>query len=617
MCGILAYFNSDGIGAGQLANLTASLKKISHRGPDGEGITLINTRTGAFHNLITDETPQADLTNKINIEQANNIEFDLFFGHRRLSIIDVSVNGHQPMVYENGNWLIFNGEIYNYIELREELKSLNFKFKTDSDTEVIHAAYQAWGSDCISKFNGMFSIVIYDSKKRELFSGSDRFGVKPMYYYKTQKELLFVSELVQLNPLNLRLTYNQNTISGFLNNISVDGGETFYKEINRHPSSHFSVIPLTKDSVSMHTKKYYEIDLKPSALKSNDIIDNFKELFESAVKLRLRSDVPLGFSVSGGLDSSAVLYTALKYLNSFQEQQKPVTFSAIFPGLEGDESYFIKLIEKDLNITSFYTNPLEEFNFGEFEKIIYHQNFPINSTSYYAEWSVAKLIHSKNIKVVLVGQGGDELLAGYHYHFYRYCRELILKGKITKYLALAKKYAEIKNVDVNLVHKNVLNEVKLAAKFKLGLTKYGRSLVNKWDNANTLVELLKLDLNENIMPTLLRADDRNSMAFSVETRHPFLDYRLVDFCFSIPSDFKIKDGWQKSILREAVKEMPEEIKYRKDKKGYTTPHNLWIDKYRSEFEEYLNYLPVEYKGMNSEDEFKKYSLGAWFKLQTR
>jgi asparagine synthase (glutamine-hydrolysing) len=209
------------------------------------------------------------------------------------------------------------------------------------------------------------------------------------------------------------------------------------------------------------------------------------------------------------------------------------------------------------------------------------------------------------------------LLAGYHYHFYRYCRELILTGKISGYLSLAKNYSQLKGLDINYIHRQVMNEVKLATKFKLGLAKYGRSAVNKWDNVNTLVELLKLDLTENIMPTLLRADDRNSMAFSVETRQPFLDYRLVDFCFSIPSHYKIKDGWQKAILRETVNEMPHEIQYRKDKKGFTTPHKLWIDKYKTSFEEYLKYIPQNYlkNGHNELDTFKKYSLGAWFKLE--
>ena len=612
MCGILAYFNRNGISGKELKQSLSALQKIKHRGPDGEGVVLINTKTGAFHNLITAETPDAGLENRINLNEAQALDYDLILGHRRLSIIDVSTNGHQPMHYINNNWIVFNGEIYNYIELREELKLAGFKFKTDSDTEVVHAAFQHWGVKCIEKFNGMFSIVLFDAKTKNIFVANDRFGVKPLYYINNENKYLFVSEIKQVKEFDFTLNLNYKAVEVYLKNHYLDyNEETFYKEIKRFKPSSYAIIDDIKSGNFTEISYYETGKFKPQL--SGNVIHEFSSLFESAVKLRLRSDVPVGFASSGGLDSSAVLYTAHKLLSEKKENPDLSTFSAIFPGMQGDESEFIKLIESDLKIQSHYTNPLEEFNINDFENHIYQQDFPVQSTSYYAEWCVARLVNKQNVKVLLIGQGGDEILAGYHHHFYRYCRQLILKGRVLKYLSLAKKYADLKSIDVKDLHSKILNEVKLSLKFKIGLANLGNNLSNKWNRADKLVELLKMDLTEFTLPTYLRSDDRDGMAFGLETRHPFLDYRLVDYCFALPDEFKIKDGWQKWILREAMPSMPEAIRYRKDKKGYTTPQDIWINKNKAVFESYLSYIPDNIKEMPNRDTFLKYSLGAWFK----
>jgi asparagine synthase (glutamine-hydrolysing) len=613
MCGILAYFNKEGISPAELNASLNSLKKIKHRGPDGEGVVLIDSRSGQFYNLITDETPAAPLDRRVTEQDASALKYDLVLGHRRLSIIDVSTNGHQPMYHNNGNWLIFNGEIYNYIELKSELKELGHSFRTDSDTEVIHVAYEQWKEKCIEKFNGMFSIVIFDKKSSSLFIANDRFGVKPLYYYKDRSRLLLMSEIKQVKEYNINLTLNNEAIKTFLATqyLDYDTG-TFYNEISRHQPSTFVSIDLKSD-LYYESKSYYSIENSVRNYSPEEATSLFRQVFASAVKLRMRSDVPLGFASSGGLDSSSVLYTAYHLLKKEGQVPNVSTFSAIFPGLDGDESEFIKLIEKDLNIRSHYCNPLEEFNIEDFEKHIYHQDFPVQSTSYYAEWCVARMVNREKVKVLLIGQGGDEALAGYHHHFYRYCRQLILQGKILKYLSLAKKYAELKGMPLNELHRRINNEVKLSIKFKLGLANLGNSLSNKWNKADKLTDLLKMDLQEFMLPTYLRSDDRDGMAFGLETRHPFLDYRLVDLSFALPNDLKIKDGWQKWILRESMTEMPETIRYRKDKKGYTTPQELWVSKNKAAFESYLSYLPQDYQNYKAGNIFLKYSLGAWFK----
>lgn len=615
MCGIVAYFNPNGVSKEKLYQSLKALKTIDYRGPDSEGVTLINIKNGESYNLITDETPKANLSNPINLQEAYEKEFHLVFGHRRLSIIDVSVNGHQPMLYKNGNWINYNGEIYNYIELREELRTLGYIFKTDSDTEVIHAAYDAWKEKCVQRFNGMFTILLFDAQAKILFIANDRFGVKPLYYYKNENEIAFVSEVKQIRSFEFKTTLNSEVVNVFLKSFYLDyDDETFFKEVKRHKAAHYCKLDLNK-KIQYDQHPYYEVSGRQIPISESAATEKFKEIFESAVKLRMRSDVPVGFSSSGGLDSSAILYNAYHMLKKTGANSNINTFSAIFPGQEGDESYFIKLIENDLNISSHYINPMENFGMKDFEDHIYHCDFPVQTTSYYSAWCVARLVKDNGVKVLMVGQGADEILGGYHHHFYRYCRQLILSGKIFKYLSLVNQYAGLKNLRVNDIHKLIINDVKLAVKFKLGLKVIsGSNLENNWNKAGTLTELLKMDLIETTIPFYLRADDRSSMAFGVEARHPFLDYRLVDFCFSLPDNYKIHDGWQKYILRKASDTLPNEIRFRKDKKGYTTPQKVWIEKHKKNFDEYLNFIPDKFKDTVACEPFLKYSLGAWFKL---
>ncbi|HRD37865.1 MAG TPA: hypothetical protein PLC65_04475, partial [Bacteroidia bacterium] len=261
MCGILAYYNRTGITGEKLNQSLSALKKINHRGPDGEGVTLINSITGEFRNLITDETPAGNFKNTISLNEAQNFQFDLLFGHRRLSIIDLTANGHQPMSDESGNWIVFNGEVYNYLELREELKATGCTFKTESDTEVILAAYRVWGADCVKKFNGMFAIVLFDSEQQQLFVANDRFGVKPLYQYKDEHALIYVSELKQLKEYKLNLSTNSNAVNVFLQEHYINYNcETFYKEVSRHKPSSYAKVSL-KNRIEISETAYYDVSL--------------------------------------------------------------------------------------------------------------------------------------------------------------------------------------------------------------------------------------------------------------------------------------------------------------------------------------------------------------------
>ncbi len=612
MCGILTYYNTQPISHEQIKGFISAVQTIAHRGPDDSGVTIINTLNAASESFVAEINSDKRVLDYSSVNNAELKKFHLMFGHTRLSIIDTSNAGHQPF-QTLGYTIVFNGEIYNYIEIRNELIILGYKFKTQTDTEVIVMAFDAWREKCLSKFNGMFSFVIFNERENNLFIANDRFGVKPLYYCLIKGGVIFASEIKQFYKFKLELTVNEEVVRTFLSSQYIDyDDQTVFNEINRFPKANYAYLNLNESVSVFKFVSYYTLNTRVK--HPIDYQEQFNYLFSDSIKLRMRSDVAIGFASSGGLDSSAILYRAYSLLKNEGKTINFKTFSAVFPGLDGDESEFIKIIEKDLQIKSHYVNPLELFSMDDFERHIYHQDMPVASTSYYAEWCLARLVNNNNVKVLLIGQGGDELLAGYHHHFYRYCRQLILQGKLKKYLSLLRSFCELKSLNVNKLHKQIVNEVKYSVKIKLGLKTAHHALETHWNSANKLIDLLKIDFSETMLPTYLRSDDRDSMAFGLETRHPFLDYRLVDFCFALPDDVKIKDGWQKHLLREALTELPDPIRYRKDKKGYTTPEKLWIEKNKNDFDQYLQYIPDKFRNEKSPNPFLNYALGAWFKV---
>ena len=258
---------------------------------------------------------------------------------------------------------------------------------------------------------------------------------------------------------------------------------------------------------------------------------------------------------------------------------------------------------------------MEDFSIDTFEQHVYYQDEPLSGTSFLAQWNVYQKVQKNNIKILFNGQGADEVFAGYHHHFYRYCRQLLMKGDLPQYFTLVNQYAEIKGVKTDNIHRIVFNEIKLRTKMLLGIAKFDNVLAKNWNRISTLDEMLLADFNVFQLPTYLRVDDRNSMAHSIESRHPFMDYRLVEFGYSLPFNLLIQNGWQKYIIRQAMREMPSEIKFRKDKKGFTTPEDDWLNKYKNEFENYLSYnKSVLGKKNVTSEKYKNYTLGAWLKV---
>lgn len=612
MCGILSYYKKDGLSKDDIAESMHSLATINHRGPDGEGICLINTKTKQIVSLRTALTPsdyKCDVNSLADIEDG---KFDLLFGHKRLSIFDVTTAGHQPMIFEESLVIVFNGEVYNFWEIREELKQKGYAFKTNSDTEVIVRAYQEWGEACLNKFNGMWAIIIYDSQKNKLFISKDRFGVKPLYYMNNLDCLIFASEVKQFRSFKKQsFSLNRTSIQSFIDEWALDYDDsTFYNEVTRYKSGYYSSYSF--DDHKILEENYYTLPSKIIKIKQEDAFEEYNRLFSLAVSRRLRSDVKIGVAISGGVDSSAILYHVVDLLKD--SGNKVNTFSAIFPGMEGDESNHIKVIENDLKdkINVYYTNPYENFTIEDLERHIYHQDFPIAGASNYAEWAVARLVNKNGVKVLLGGQGGDEVFGGYHQHFYKYCRQLVLSGNLFKYLSLVKNYADLKSLSVNEIHMIILGEVKTAIAFKLGLSKYNNRLDFDWLKATNLIEALKLDTLKYQLPRYLRSDDRDFMAFGVETRHPFLDVDLVNFGYQLPDDFKIRDGWQKWIVRKNMTTVPDSIRFRKDKKGYTIPQDNFNETYRNDLMKYQNYIAnFDSSLANQEFSFSLSALGIW------
>jgi asparagine synthase (glutamine-hydrolysing) len=613
MCGISVYFHKEKVTSELYKEFCDSLQLINHRGPDDEGIVLINTSTGDYN-------VSRSLVDQIEVENGNWVEnYNLILGHKRLSILELSAKGHQPMKGCDGSWIMFNGEIYNYIELREELKSIGCNFNGNSDTEVILEAYRMWGKNCLNKFNGMWSIIIWDNRNKDIFISNDRFGVKPLYYFETPNGFKLISETKQITAYReVNTGLNQSHIRQFLEYGYADTDEnTMYNGLYRFKKSNYISFSSNKYQIGWLRENqinYYKINGSRVHISKEQAIEKFKFLFQDAVKIRMRADVDFAFAISGGLDSSAILYTAKKLLSAERKDDKIKAFASVSPGFESaDESKFIKIVTDDLKCDTTYCNAMEDFSITDFESHVYHQDEPLNGTSFMAQWNIYKNVSKTGIKILFNGQGADEVFAGYHHHFYKYCRQLIAGGKLIKYLKSVKAYSSIKGISSNKIHQLVLNEIRLKLKFKNTLSETDSKLFNYWNQIDNLHEILVRDFDTFQLPTYLRVDDRNSMAFSIESRHPFMDYRLVDFGFSLPENLLINNGWQKYLIRESMAELPPAIRYRTDKKGFTTPHEEWMKKYHDDFADYLSYFDSNIGGFKSADTYRKYSMGAWFK----
>jgi asparagine synthase (glutamine-hydrolysing) len=562
MCGIAGMIQSKQVsGISKMSDTLRSMTNaIAHRGPDGEGYWINENGTVGF-------------------------------GHRRLSIIDLSNAAAQPMHYHDRYTIVYNGELYNYIELKQILQQNGYAFRSQSDTEVILAAYDCWKEKCLNEFDGMFAFALWDEKEQLLFAARDRFGEKPFYYFKKEEQFLFASEMKALWAAGVTKEKNDTFLLYYLCDGQMTNphnpGETFYENIFSLPGASYLKYDLHKKEFII--ERWWDLDKESTiSISEKEATEKLHRLLSTSVTRRLRSDVEVGNSLSGGLDSSTIL--------SFIHQQntKPKTFSAVFPGFEKDESVYINKVLIQYPSANFLISPTAEDFSNDLENFLYHHEQPVQSASVYLQYKIYALAKQHGIKVILDGQGADEILGGYTKYLHWYLQELVAKGKF----AVAERERKLLQSNYPSVQWNWKNMI---AAFTPYLTanqlqkKVFRSIGNHPDidpdfsyhsfskeyvykpPVHKLNDILYYDTMQNTLPELLRYADRNSMAHSVEVRLPFLYHELVQLIFSLPSFLKINDGFTKWILRKTKEPyLPADIIWRKDKIGYEPPQQQWM-----------------------------------------
>lgn len=535
MCGILGSINCNNK---DLFN--DSLISISHRGPDNKSIY-------KYENIL--------------------------FGHTRLSIIDIKNHSNQPME-DNELIIIFNGEIYNYIEIKEELKSLGYRFTTSSDTEVILKAYREWKENCVSKFNGMWAFAIFDNSKKKIFLSRDRLGVKPLYYIFKENKFIFASEIKALLPFLEERVANKNELIRYLiYGVQEHRKETMFHDIYRFPKAHNATYDINTNILSF--KKYFEIDINKNYFF--DVEEQLSRLIDNSIDLRLRSDVKIGMALSGGVDSN-IIVSNVHTKNSHIE-----SFSSIYEDSDQiNENKNIDKTVKRLNLNQHYVLSNVDGLIKEIEHIVYMQDEPFDTLGIYAQYRVYDEMQKAGVKVSLDGQGADEIFAGYGTYRAVIMRENFYNLSFWKdYLKYYKSFLfqDIKLCTISLFPSlfEMLYFKKRAKKLFSKKQKFIPSKKSSFSAFENLNKKLLNDVSE-YLTVLLRYVDRNSMSKSIESRGPFLDYRVVKFALSLPSSLKYKDGFSKYILRKTFEEsVDKSILWNKEKKGFPVPQSEWCN----------------------------------------
>ncbi len=570
MCGIAGIYNFEGQVIPNLEQKLAVMNhQLRHRGPDGDGQWL---------------HPKGKLG----------------FVHRRLSIIDLSPLGAQPMTDHMGNWIVFNGEIYNYIELRQELGVENFR--THSDTEVILLAYRKWGADCVNHLRGMFAFALWDEEKQALFCARDRFGIKPFYYHRSDDTFYFASEPKALLPF---LEHIETDLNGFKDYLTFQfclDGKTLFKGISELLPAH----TLTIKDGTIQIRRYWEVFFEPDYDHTARYFEEkLRELLADSVRYHLRSDVPVGAYVSGGLDSSTIASIATDYQQPGAMMGFTGKFSAF--GEEFDESRYARALAEQKGFQLFEQDITVEDFIANIRKVIYYLDYPVAGPGSFPQYMVSRLA-AQYRKVVLGGQGGDEIFGGYTRYLIAYFEQCI-KGAIEGTMHSGNFVVTYESIIPNLValrnYKPLLQEFWREGLFESMDRRYFR-LINRAPTLDTEINwsvlepysaretFLRIFHGNNVrkesyfdlmthfdfktlLPALLQVEDRMSMAHGLESRVPLLDHPIVELAATIPADIKFKNGRMKHILREVVKPyLPEVIFQRQDKMGFPTPLSVWI-----------------------------------------
>lgn len=567
MCGIAGIISSDPsqIYIGRLQQMANA---VAHRGPDGEGFWINPSNT-------------------------------IGFAHRRLSVIDLSAEAAQPMHFSTASFnrrytITYNGEIYNYLEIREELFSRGYTFQNRCDTEVILAAYDCFKEDCLQYFDGMFAFAIWDEQEQVFFAARDRFGEKPFFYCTNEKEdsFYFGSEIKTLWAAGIEKQVDNQALLYYLGlgftQFPLQKEKTFYSGINSLLPAHYIYWKVKEKPLSIN--QYWNLNNTTNIISEKEAADKFRSLFFTSVKRRLRSDVFVGTNLSGGLDSSSIVAV----INNLITSENYKSFSAVFPGYEKDESTYIQEVVTAFGLDDYKVTPTAADFISDFEKLCYHHEQPFGSASVYTQYAICRLAKQNGTKVVLDGQGADETIGGYSKHIHWYLQELLARKKFSLFSS-ERTALKQNNISFDWGYKNYLAayapDITATAlqrrenKNLITNTEMEQDFIDAHFDKNNVYkasisrmnDILHYDVIDFGLEELLRYADRNSMAHGVEMRLPFLSHELVEFVFTLPAEYKIQQGYTKWILRESVKYiMPEKVTWRKNKIGFEPPQEEWM-----------------------------------------
>jgi asparagine synthase (glutamine-hydrolysing) len=595
MCGLVGVVSRD---PSRLREIERMNRAIRHRGPDDEGYLFASSSSKQVRHALGPDS-HAELSSP-RASEVDVQPFDLALGHRRLSILDLSAGGHQPMASADGGlWIVYNGEIYNYLELRTELEALGHRFRTASDTEVLLAAWREWGTEALPRLNGMWAIALVDLERRVLTLARDRFGEKPLYYVRDGDALAFSSELEALSVFRAP-EVDENVFASFLAHGTVEEGErTFFKDVRRVPPG--GLLSLRLPDLDGEPARWYEL---PHPEGSEPSPAAFAELLDDSIRLRLRSDVPVGTCLSGGLDSSAIAALSSRRLKG---QGVYHAFSAVFADEGFSEAPYVTAAVAATGVQSHIVTPQASELANDFVPFVRTQGEPVPSLGSYIQYRIAREAAANGVKVLLDGQGADELLAGYHYQAGPHLAEVWRTRGLSEFLRTAGALAA--NMD-----RSPLWLIALAAYHRGNWPASIRTFARRRGASQGVLPLAALNndvrrfaaaglkhqptsdldgerrrsLTVTSLPALLRYEDRNTMRFAVEARLPFLDFRLVEAALTLSSPSLFRGGWTKSILRDAVSDiLPETITRRRNKMGFATPEVRMFREAASTFREIL------------------------------
>lgn len=574
MCGIsgIANFN-------QPVNIESYYPnhlKLIHRGRDDEGFLTVQGDHVDYYRGNDTIAAFKDLPHISEVQQANVV-----LGYRRLAIIDLSAGGHQPLVDPSGRFsMVYNGEIYNYIELRQELEQLGHRFQTQCDAEVLLRAFVEWGTDCFNRLNGMWALAIYDQQEQTLLICRDRFGVKPLFYTFVDNTLYFASELKFLLPFLENPQVNEARAMEFVVGGLVDHHEqSLFDGISQLMPGHFAVF----DQTGFHTSRYWQLPKAPLQLSFSEASQQLQEMLTSAVSLRLRSDVPVGSLLSGGLDSTAIVCIIHRLLTEQQATNSFECFSAVYKEEEYSERQYVEAVIGQTQLPIHWVFPNAEQLIEDFDALLYYQELPIRSLAVYSQWALMKKVSQTPITVLLNGQGSDEVFAGYTNYSFELIAEYLRRFRWLKAWQESEALSRVRPWTPLHILRRGIGEWKAQAWTTSASTDsipyFNKSYQpHQWqpESEDLFRNALVKSLMFSALPEYLRYDDRNSMAFTLEGRLPFMDYRLIEWAMNLPAQFKVDRALSKRVLRHASQDfIPESVAQRRDKMGFVTPQQAW------------------------------------------